>query len=62
MAILDAGIYQAWIRAFDSWEQAQRRYDAAPAVGDRALTDYLRASLHSAAQEYQAAVRAIKDA
>ena len=62
MAIPDAGIYQDWIRAFDRWEQAQRRYDKAPAVGDRALMDYLHASLQSAAQEYQAACRAIQDA
>lgn len=62
MAILDASIYQAWIRAFDNFEQAQRRYDKAPAVGDPGLTAYMRASFQSAAQEYQAACRAIQDA
>jgi signal-transduction protein with cAMP-binding, CBS, and nucleotidyltransferase domain len=62
MAIVDAGIYQDWIRAFDNWERAQRRYDAAPVVGDRALMNYLHASLQSAAREYQAACRAIQDA
>jgi hypothetical protein len=62
MAIHDAGMYEDWIRAFDKFERAQRRYDAAPVVGDRGLVDYLRASFQSAAQEYQAACRVIQDA
>lgn len=62
MAILDAGVYQDWIRAFDRWEQAQRRYDAGAAFGNSALTEYLRGSLETARQEYSAAIKAIKDA
>ena len=62
MAIVDVGLYQAWIRAFDNWERAQRRHDAAAALGNSALTEYLRGSLEAARQEYQVAIRAIKDA
>lgn len=51
MAIVDVGVYQDWIRAFDRWEQAQRRYDKAPVVGDPGLVNYLHASLQSAAYE-----------
>jgi hypothetical protein len=62
MAILDAGVYQDWIRAFDHWEQAERRYNAAAAFGNNALTEYLRRSLEAARQEYNAAIKAIKNA
>ena len=61
MVILDAGPYQEWIRAFDNWDRAKRRFEAAGAQGNSALTDYLRGSLETARQEYNAAIKALKN-
>lgn len=62
MAILDAGAYQAWIAAFDNWDRAQRRFDAAGRLGNGALTDYLRGNLERASRDYNAAIKALNDA
>lgn len=59
MAILDAGPYQAWIKAFDEHERAERRFEAASRLGNQALIAYLRAQREEAAQTLHAAIRGI---
>lgn len=61
MAILDAGPFQDWIRAFDRHERAQKRYDAASRTGNEALINYLRPELDEAGRELNAATRALND-
>lgn len=58
--IMDAGPFQNWIRAFDRHEQAKRRWDAANAIGNQGLINYLRADLDQAAQELNAAIRSMR--
>ncbi len=62
MAVMDAGLYQAWIRAFDNWDRAQRRFGAAGAINDAALTNYLRGDWETARREYNDAIKAVRDA
>jgi hypothetical protein len=57
MAILDAGPFQDWIRAFDGYERAQRRYDAAGRTGNQALVDYLRPELEAASRDLNTAIK-----
>lgn len=59
MAILDAGPFQDWIRAFDRQERAQKRYDAAGQTGNEALINYLRPELDEAGRELNAATKAL---
>jgi len=61
MAILDAGPYQEWTRAFDRYDRAKRRSDAAGQMGIAALNDYLRADLDQSAYDLQQATRALKN-
>lgn len=61
MAILDAGPFQDWIRAFDRHEQAQRRHDAAGRTGNKALINYLRPELDAAARDLNTATKALND-
>ena len=60
MAILDAGPYQEWTAAFDDWERAKRRYDAAHALQNSGLTEHLRQRLEEAQRKYHAGIKAIK--
>lgn len=57
MAIIDAGQYQDWIRAFDRHERAKRRSDAAGATGNQALIDYLRPELDEANRDLNTAIK-----
>lgn len=61
MAILDAGPFQDWIRAFDRNERAQKRYDAAGRTGNEALIKYLRPELDEAGRDLNAATRALNN-
>ncbi len=61
MAILDAGTYQGWIKAFDNYDQAQRRLDAAGSTGNRESIGYLRGNLEKASREYNAAIKALNE-
>lgn len=61
MAILDAGPFQDWIRAFDRHERAQKRYDAAGRIWNEALINYLRPELDEAGRELNAATRALNN-
>lgn len=61
MAILDAGPMQDWIRAFDRHELSKRRWDAANATGNRALIDYLRGDVDSAARDLNAALKTLNE-
>jgi len=61
MAIVDAGPYQDWIRAFDQHERAERRHEAAWGIGNQALIAYLRLELDTAAKELNAATRTLND-
>ncbi len=61
MAILDAGPFQDWIRAFDRHERAQKRYDAAGRTGNEALIKYLRPESDEAGRDLNAATRALNN-
>ncbi|HCB76765.1 MAG TPA: hypothetical protein DEP91_11450 [Sphingomonas bacterium] len=61
MAILDAGPFQDWIRAFDRHERAQKRYAAAGRIRNEALINYLRPELDEAGRELNAATRALNN-
>ena len=60
MAILDASPFQTWMTAFDNWDRAQRRYNAAGQLGNQELVAYLRPLLDQAERAYHAAVRGLK--
>ena len=62
VAMMDAGLFQGWIAAFDRYESAKRRYDAAGQIGHGALSDYLRGRVEDASRELNAATKALKDA
>ena len=62
MPILDAGLYQAWIAAFDNHDRAERRLVAAGATGNRDLIEYVRGLSEQAAQELNQAIRALNNA
>ena len=59
MAIIDAGPFQDWVRAFDRHDQAQPRHDAAGRIGNQALIQHLRSELDAAARELNNATRAL---
>jgi len=59
MALLDAGPYQDWIRAFDNWERAKSRFDAAGRTGNQALIEYLRPHVDRAQRELNAALKTL---
>jgi hypothetical protein len=61
MAILDAGPFLDWIRAFDGHQQAQKRYNAAGGTGNDALINYLRPKLDEAARDLNAATKALNN-
>ena len=61
MAILDSEPFQTWITAFDRWEQAERRCEAAAKIGHQPLVEYLRMQREQAAYDYNNAIRALKD-
>ena len=61
MAIMDAGPFQDWIRAFDHHEQARKRYDAAGQTGNAALIEYLRPGLEDAARALNLATRSLNN-
>ena len=60
MAILDAEPHQAWIRAYDRYEAAQRRFDAASAQNIPDLVEYLRGELAAASAQYNAVIRELR--
>lgn len=60
MPMIDVGLFQNWIQAFDNHERAQRRYDAAAKLGDRALIDYLRPELDAASGRLNAAIKELR--
>jgi hypothetical protein len=60
--IMDASLFQGWIRAHDHYEQARRRHDAALATGNSDLIDYLRSDMDHAAQELNQAIKELKNA
>jgi len=59
MAMLDASPFQEWVRAFDGYERAKRRWDAAGATGNRALIDYLRPELEGASRDLDVAIKTL---
>ena len=59
MAIIDADPVQDWTRAFDTWDRAQRRYDAAAAMGHKQLIAQLGVELEKARRDYNAALTAL---
>lgn len=60
--IMDVGLQQNWVSAFDNWERAQKRFDAAGQIGNAALINYLRDHVDTAARAYNAATKAINNA
>jgi hypothetical protein len=60
MAMVDVGEFQEWIRAYDNWERAQRRYDALSAFDNGPFTEFLRESLETARKNYNAAIKDMK--
>ncbi len=59
MAMLDASPFQEWVRAFDEYERAKRRWDAAGATGNQALIDHLRPELDEASRDLDAAIKTL---
>lgn len=61
MAILDAAPVQDWIRAFDNWDRAQRRLNAAQPTLNQTLIEYLKADVENARLQLNAALKALND-
>jgi hypothetical protein len=61
MAMLDAGPFQEWVRAFDMHERAQRRYEAAGRTGNQALIDYLRPGLEETRRDLNTTIKALNN-
>ncbi len=57
MALIDAGLFQNWKRAFDNHDRIERQWRAAGATNNKALIDHLTVELNVAGQELNAALR-----
>ena len=56
MEIIDTGPYQAWVQAFDRYERAERRYNAAANLNHAGLMQHLAAERESARMSLNAAI------
>jgi len=56
---MDVGPIQDWIRAFDAYDRAERRYEAAALTGNKELIAYVASDLESARRALNTTLRTL---